>query len=558
MSLFFFNQSKNTSLSMTLKELIEKISKDYPDDKWIFYAMTCYFKPDIAKNVTTFLHQRLKNLSGVHILIDREEWIRAFIDIDMFVKDICERTGLPKDKISLTPIKASTLFHAKSYALISEEKINDIHQGFAIITSGNFTQSGFSRNLEIGQITTAKDSPYLLEEFIKIFREVKTNHGITNLSEDKELLFASKLLSLGVFYHQWDQPHQIDLRFCLKLSKTEIKKRKEKESANLERYNNWSVKESNTLSYDPINIKSFFEDYPKPIPDRFLGSFSIETLLGKWVPKDISNLIENELEICVKFSLKILKNFLEENLQNFLKTIELQIEELITNQIVELEKYEVKEKIAEWEKKVKRVTENSNLLRLLIWDYEKVNISITNLDMTFIIVFADKIQSFYPKQLDYLDYNENSDKRNKQSKDRIGVGKIISELNWEESETINDELFQEKIDLAQEKLDKNKLGDLETLIKQQKSENNTSKKTKTNQIIFLENSESESEEDAEKDAEKSQNFVAILNSNTIVKGTFVKWEQKEKGFYYIEQEGGEEYFLKKDELRTFKCKKISK
>ncbi|MGB7890477.1 MAG: hypothetical protein WCF82_00910, partial [Microcoleus sp.] len=119
MSLFFFNQSKNTSLSMTLKELIEKISKDYPDDKWIFYAMTCYFKPDIAKNVTTFLRQTLKNLSGVHILIDREEWIRNFIDIDMFVKDICERTGLPKDKISLTPIKASTLFHAKSYALIS-------------------------------------------------------------------------------------------------------------------------------------------------------------------------------------------------------------------------------------------------------------------------------------------------------------------------------------------------------------------------------------------------------------------------------------------------------
>ncbi|MEG4353640.1 hypothetical protein QUA74_28560 [Microcoleus sp. LAD1_D3] len=112
--------------------------------------------------------------------------------------------------------------------------------------------------------------------------------------------------------------------------------------------------------------------------------------------------------------------------------------------------------------------------------------------------------------------------------------------------------------MAQEKLDNNKLGDLETLIKQQKSENNTSKKTQTNQILFLETPESESEKDAEKDAEKSQNFVAILNSNTIVKGTFVKWEQEEKGFYYIEQEGGVEYFLKKDELRTFKCKKISK
>ncbi|MEG4911492.1 hypothetical protein [Microcoleus sp. B7-D4] len=557
MSLFFFNQSKNTSLSMTLKELIEKISKDYPDDKWIFYAMTCYFKPDIAKNVTTFLRQTLKNLSGVHILIDREEWIRNFIDIDMFVKDICERTGLPKDKISLTPIKASTLFHAKSYALISEEKINDIHQGFAIITSGNFTQSGFSRNLEIGQITTAKDSPYFLEEFIKIFREAKTNHGITNLSEDKELLFASKLLSLGVFYHQWDQSHQTDLMFRLTLSETEIQRRKK--LADRTEYNNWSVKQSGILSDDPINIKSFFEDYPKPIPDGFLRSFSIETLLGKWVPLNISNLIEKELDIFVNFYCKILKNFIEEKLQNHLRIIEHEIRRLQELNIIKsLKENEVQEKIREWEKKVKRVTENSNLLRLLIWDYEKVNISISNLDMTFITVFADKIQSFYPKQLDYLDNNENLDKRNKQSKARIGVGKIISKLNWEESETINDELFQEKIDSAQEKLDNNKLGDLETLIKQQKSENNTSKKTKTNQIVFLESPESESDKDAEKDAEKSQNFVAILNSNTIVKGIFVKWEQKEKGFYYIEQEGGEEYFLKKDELRTFKCKKISK
>ncbi len=545
MSLYFFNQSKDTSLSRTLYNETQKISKRYPDDKWIFYAMTCYFNPKLAKKLTRVIHGKSKKLSGVHILIDRKEWIRNFIDIDMFVKDICEQTGLPKDKISLTPIQASTLFHAKSYALISEEKINDIHQGFGIITSGNFTQSGFSRNFEIGQITTAKDSPYFLEEFIKIFREAKTNHGITNLSEDKELLFASKLLSLGVFYHQWEQQHQIDLRFRLKLSDEEIKKREGQFSE--ERYLGLTVENSSSLSDDPINVNSFFEDLPKPIPDNFWGSFGIETLLGKWVPKAISDLIEEELTFFVGIYTKELKNFLEENMQIYLTDLEEKIQKLQKEKIIKtLTEVEVQEKISEWKKKIKKVSENPNFIKLIIWKYEKINISMVDCDISLITSIAERIQIFYPTP---------QDKENKRLGSRRGLGKVIAELNWDSLGTVESKLFKEKTDSAKEDLKENKLLDLETLInKQQKSENNTAKKTQLNQIFSLENPESESE----KDAEKSQNFVAILNSNTIVKGTFVKWEQKEKGFYYIEQEGGEEYFLKKDELRTFKCKKISK
>ena len=545
MSLYLFNQSNSPSLSMTLYDETQKIHKNYPDSKWIFYAMTCYFNPNKAKELTQQIQDELKeNLLGVHILIDREEWIKKFINIDMFVEDICEQTKLPKNKISLTPIKASNLFHAKSYAIISEEKINDIHQGFAIITSGNFTNSGFSKNLEIGQVTTPKDSPDFLEKFIKIFEEAKINHGITNLSEDKELLFASKLLSLGVFYHQWEQSHKIDLRFRLNLSDEEIKKREEQLSE--ERYLGLRVENSSSLSDDPINVNSFFEDLPKPIPDHFWGSFGIETLLGKWVPKTISDLIEEELSFFVGIYTKELKKFLEENMQIYLTGLEEKIKKLREAKIIKtLTEDEVQEKISDWKKKIKKVSENPNFIKLIIWKYEKINISMVDCDISLITSIAERIQIFYPKPQD----KENLDKGKKRLASQPRVGKVIAELNWDSLGTVESKLFKEKTDSAKETLKENKLLDLGKI----KIEANSSDAKKhTNSL------ENTLDQTTKENLKEPQFFVAILNDGRIIKGEFVFWDQRQRTIVYKKLNLNEESSIKEGDIKTFKLKKISK
>ncbi|MEM7716387.1 MAG: hypothetical protein AAF349_22920, partial [Cyanobacteria bacterium P01_A01_bin.68] len=76
---------------------------------------------------------------------------------------------------------------------------------------------------------------------------------------------------MGTFYHQWKQEHKIDLRFRLKLSAEEIDKRK-KNIDESRRYMGYeSDNGAKSISRDPIDIQDFFNKFPKPIPEKFLG-----------------------------------------------------------------------------------------------------------------------------------------------------------------------------------------------------------------------------------------------------------------------------------------------
>ncbi len=91
-------------------------------------------------------------LQGCQILIDSNEFFKQDINKDSFIQNISQIMALPLESVSLTPIDYNgKLFHPKAYALIEDIIPNSTtSNGFAIITSGNFTKSGMAGNIEMG------------------------------------------------------------------------------------------------------------------------------------------------------------------------------------------------------------------------------------------------------------------------------------------------------------------------------------------------------------------------------------------------------------------------
>ena len=87
---------------------------------------------------------------------------------------------------------------------------------------------GIQTNIEVGHIFDDNNS---LRDLYNIFMNLKTDYYVPEqeleelLQKQRELVKKQResqkvvdLLSLGSFYHKWEQQHRIDLRFPIKLS----------------------------------------------------------------------------------------------------------------------------------------------------------------------------------------------------------------------------------------------------------------------------------------------------------------------------------------------------
>ena len=124
--LYLFNSSNSDdTLISFINKNAELFASKSPNRKWIFYAMTCYFNKDMAKNLANSLKNILgNNFLEFHILIDKDEWLEKRIDIKEFTNSFHDKETSENYQsslhVTLTPINADgKLFHAKSYALVS-------------------------------------------------------------------------------------------------------------------------------------------------------------------------------------------------------------------------------------------------------------------------------------------------------------------------------------------------------------------------------------------------------------------------------------------------------
>ena len=466
----------NQSFLDFIKDHTRKLSKI---NSYKFYAMTCYFKQDATETLAESIHAILGNsLCEFHLLIDINEYCEELLDIDSFIADLEKNTRLSSKNISITPISPSPkpLFHAKGYALINcDHRSEAYYQGFGIITSANLTNGGIRNNIEIGHIFDDNNS---LRDFYNIFIDLKNNYRISEkeleerLQKQRELVeqqreFAEKqkesqkvvnLLSLGRFYHKWEQEHQIDLRFIIKLSKNAKERIKNEGNDNevstiLKEKGFDEQKKQLNRTKKPIDIKNFFKLFPEIIPDDILGTSSIDTLLGKWIPNQISSLIEKEVDEKTNTYIKILQKHLEENLDYYLKELDSIIEEFRDKNIIDWNDEDNRKATEKWKDKIIKISQDENLLKLLLWKYQIIPISLNSIqDPDLILTLYDRLHNLYQPNI----------------KRKGKVGKIFSDNSENNYEKINSDSFNDIYKEVKDKLNDNILGDLSKKDNQEK------------------------------------------------------------------------------------------
>jgi len=546
--LYLFNSSNSDdTLISFINKNAELFASKSPNRKWIFYAMTCYFNKDTAKDLANSLKNILgNNFLEFHILLDKDEWLKKRIDIKEFTNSFHDKETSEKDQsslhVTLTPINADgKLFHAKSYALVStsspiedsEKPYSDIlnkfqeleldfyqfdpfhgsgslflndelNQGFVIITSGNFTESGFNNNIEIASVTCNHSS---LCHYTEVFEKIKSQYIVSQkeIEKQKRLHAAISIISLGTFYHDWDK--SFDLRFRLKFSQEERDRlKKESHEKNQERYGEYTPEERKTISLDPINIKSIFEQYPQPVPPSVWGSYSVETILGQWIPYDISQLIEEEVNQSLKVSYEMIKELTTSlQMDEYVKKLRKDVSNFLDKGIID-ENSDSYSAIDSWKKKIEKISKDDSILRLLIFGYEKIQLSLDNLDSKTILQIFDRIAAFI---------SINNANR--------GVTKILEDLDLENLDfnrcyQYDSSLFNKSLEGVKKLLEENRTGDLDKINKEQGF------------------------------------FASLKDSNQVFEGIFLELHTPNKFSYRLKNTEQKEYCLIQN-LRTFKIKK---
>jgi hypothetical protein len=365
--------------------------------------------------------------------------------ISEFINTLHQKLGLKIRDISWTPIDCpSKLFHAKSYALISSKQgLKSDYNGFVLVTSGNFTKSGLNNNVEIGQIVYDHNS---LDQFVKLFFKLKDEYALSPQKEAEQQKFQSayQFLAQGKFYHTWHP--SLDLKFRLTLSAKEIKRLYERANNEETRKNieNFTLKAIKSITDDPINLQSIFNICPKPIPGDFWGTYSIDTLLGQWVPNEISHLIENE----VNLTKEIFKDLIQEisnpeKIKEYYTTLQDFVQRKLNENVIEFDVYN-SSSVQTWRNKVDRVLNDKNLLNTFICDYETIEFS--NLESDLLFKVDQRIKDFYYKPGFH-----------------IGVGKLFAEFQENSDFNFNKIEFEKLVAQAKNRLKENRIGDLEKI-----------------------------------------------------------------------------------------------
>lgn len=445
-----FNEPDSDSLLKFIKEKVTQLS-NIGENEWVFYAITCYFNPKIMIDLICDIKNILDDtLSEIHLLVDANEWLKQSMTISEFINTLHQKLGLKIRDISWTPIDCpSKLFHAKSYALISSKQgLKSDYNGFVLVTSGNFTKSGLNNNVEIGQIVYDHNS---LDQFVKLFFKLKDEYALSPQKEAEQQKFQSayQFLAQGKFYHRWHPSLGLELR--LPLSDKEIKRLSDQvnNEETLEKIENFTVPEPQSIADKPINLQSIFDICPKPIPGDFWGTYSIDTLLGQWVPNEISHLIENE----VNLTKEIFKDLIQEissseKIEEKYTILEDFVKRKLKEEVIELDVYN-STPVQTWRNKVKRVLNDTNLLNTFICGYE--SIEFTKLERDLVFKVYQRIKDFY-----YWPYSHK------------GVGRLFAKFQENSDFNFNKIEFEKLVAQAKNRLKENRIGDLEKIELKQK------------------------------------------------------------------------------------------
>lgn len=278
---FLFNQSEPESLRSLIEDKVNFTIGN--KSGWTLYIMTCYITISGLDNLFIALANSFEQnkLIKVKILVDKDEWAKLFFfnkervlkDRIKKLKNINENINISTSNISIKPVDSDKLFHAKSFALI-----NDNFEGFIISTSANLTERGLNTNLEFGNFV--QNSTDLNQQYINLFSGIEEKSLVGNEQILRDIAEAELILSMGVFYIKRDD---IDTICSRDKSEEAVKRTLRRNGVN---------NDSQSISYRLIDHIAIKKLLPPLIPSNLIKHYSIETIIGRWIPKEIDQIIE--------------------------------------------------------------------------------------------------------------------------------------------------------------------------------------------------------------------------------------------------------------------------
>jgi hypothetical protein len=264
--------------------LIEMLAKVDKRRHYKLYINTCYFTPNAAKSIIMSLKDEV-SIEEVNINIDRREaikWGRNSLE------DFCQSFRL--FPVYINAVETPTLFHSKTYSLVNLDKDGYITSGSLVIGSANLTGMGVSlRSGNIESFINTQDLEIVADHYNQMQKlNLIDLYSVNKFSKNEEYSFKYALINEGYFYHKWSENLGQYLAVRFKLSE-EGKKQIKNETL-----------EGIGFKIDTATISKQYFFFDNILPTHFENTsnlfrdYGIETHLGYWVPKCISNSIDAE------------------------------------------------------------------------------------------------------------------------------------------------------------------------------------------------------------------------------------------------------------------------
>lgn len=416
-----FNSKKYFAKKTIQEQFFEELEVFRPDlNQGIscgFLGITCYIDFNLvlsfAKQLKEFLDSFNADLSKFHILYDVSEWAKQRTSVEQKIKDKL-RSLLQNCDVLLEPVNfRQQLMHAKAYCFSFQKKKK--RKGFVINTSANLTRAGFGlRKKESNiELSTLSVSPEEIGSFIEIFDVLKSKI----LPKDKRikqdrLLRAYQLFAKGSFYHVRTGNLKDEVRFKLPLSPSGKKEFQGNDNSIFSSFG--YEQDTSAISKDPLNIERIFKEKSKPFPSEFMRVFSVDTLLGRWIPAQVSYILSKKIQRDISpYYDAIQKIACDEKLD--ILEIKLQEEclDLKENGLIEAdfcdeeeddddfedddevtkEKAMVFPVIKRWRKKIENFRENKRLIERLIYKIQIVPDLLDGANRTLILALYDALEN---------------------------------------------------------------------------------------------------------------------------------------------------------------------
>lgn len=256
-------------------------------------------------------------------------------------------------------LSSSSLVHSKGYAVI--QRVNgDITAGATLVTSANFTESGFfGGNVEFGYISTKKRDA---KEFEECYDELWDKFGspidLEKVKEQDYLLKYSVLAS-GVFLHKWSG--SLSQLVGIKYSLTEEAKERGSIAPELQEL---GFESGDTFTRQVLPLK---ELPAKEIPRQFITSFTIETYWGRWCPKEAWNAIKQRLRGADPFISAFKNATTSKKMDEIMKEAKETQEKLVKRELI---KEVPSDHIERWRERINNLRDNEGRLERLFTGYE--------------------------------------------------------------------------------------------------------------------------------------------------------------------------------------------